>query len=332
MTAGDYGRSVGMELCSNLIRGVLLGDEDAEIARAAEVSVTSFDDDRSVLDAMIRLRADLGVEHVPARLATFPAGSWLRRIDVTGKTGPELNALRGEIDDRYRAGSTMLVDDGPRRWLLIIHWPDAGVRRIEALTEQAGFIDVAVEPSPVALARVLPPSLTVAERFAAPGEATALVVHDNVPIAAVSIDGTGVPSPTLAAAAALYSIAIFDDATAADSLAELIENVRRSTPLTPPDSDDHWAVRVDGSDVAAFPPHDLRSPERQCVALGAAVAAAGLDGTIRPVDIITDAAAAEPLQHRPWVIERASTVAPEVSSGPGPTRRRLARLIPRLKR
>ncbi len=327
------GRSVGIELCSNLVRGVLLGEAGAAIAHAAEVALTSHEDDRSMLDAMIRVRAELGADTVPARLATFPAGSWMRRVDVTGKSGPELNALRAEIDRRHRAASTLLIDDGPRRWLHVLHWPDVGIRRIEALAERAGFVDVAVEPSPVALARVLGREVTLAERYAAAGESSAMTMRHGVTVAAVSIDGTGRAHPALLTSTVAFSAELFDDIVEADAVAELIESVRQrhapSTPAAADDADGRVELIVDAEIVAQYPPHDLRAPERQCVALGAAVGAAGLAGRIRPVDIITDAAATSPVHHRPWVVERVATVAPTVSTGPSPAHRAIARLLPR---
>ena len=330
----DIGRSVGIELCSNLVRGVLLGDAGADIVRATEVALTAQDDDRSVLDALTRVRADLGADTLPARLATFPAGSWMRRVDVTGQTGPELNGLRSEIDRRHGAASTLLVDDGPRRWLHVLHWPDAGIRRIEALAERAGFVDVAVEPSPVALARVLGGRTTLAERYATGGESSATVLQHGIPVAAVSIDGTGRTHPMLVVGDGSFSAELFDDIVTADALTELIDTVRERSRASTGDAqvDSGVDLIVDGGTVPQFPPHDLRAPERQCVAVGAAVGAAGLAGRIRPVDIITDAAATTPVNHRPWVVERLATVTPSVSAGPGPARRTLAKLFPRRRR
>ena len=328
------GRAVGIELCSNLVRGVLLGNTGADIAHASEVALNAHDDDRSVLDALIRLRADLGAAPVPARLATFPAGSWMRRVDVTSKTGPELNLLRSDIDRRHGAASTLLLDDGARRWLCILHWPDAGIRRIEALAERAGFIDVAVEPSPVALARVLDSGWTVAQRFAAADEAAATVLHDGLAVAAVSIDATGRPHPSLLLGRTSFSVELFDDVTAADANAELIDRIRERAASAAAKAETEPSVElvVEGRPVPQFPPHDLRAPERQCVAIGAAVGAAGLVGRIRPVDIITDAAATTAAHQRPWVVERVTTVAPVVNSGPSAARRTLARVLPRRRR
>jgi hypothetical protein len=226
----------------------------------------------------------------------------------------------------------LLLDEGPRRWLYVLHWPDAGIRRIEALAERAGFVDVAVEPSPVALARVLNSRWTIAQRFAATGEAAATVLHDGMPVAAVSVDATGRLHPSLLLGQTPFSVELFDDIVAADANAELVENIRdRAAGPTASQANTEPLVEleVEERQVPQFPPHDLRSPERQCVAIGAAVGAAGMTGRIRPVDIITDAAVTTAAHERPWVVERVTTVTPVVSAGPGVARRTLARMLPR---
>jgi len=327
------GRSIGIELSSNVVRGVLLGHTGATVAHAAEVALQAHDDDRSVLDALTRLRAGLGTAPVPARLATFPSGSWTRRIDVTGRTGPELNTLRVDIDRLHGAASTLLIDDGPRRWLQVLHWRDAGIRRIELLAEQAGFIDVAVEPSPVALARIIGPQSTVTQRFATADEAFATVFHAGMPISAISIDATGQPHPTLDIVREQFSVELFDNITDADAIADLVDGIRLRGA-----GDDTSQRRVDneednlfveGIPVAQFPPHDLRSAERQCVAIGAAVGAAGLSGRVRPIDMITDAPITTAVDRRPWVVERVTGVEAPPSPGPSGARRALARLASR---
>ena len=55
------GDGIGIELTRGVVRGVLLAADDPHRLHAAtEVGIRHFDDDRSVLDALIRLRAELG--------------------------------------------------------------------------------------------------------------------------------------------------------------------------------------------------------------------------------------------------------------------------------
>jgi len=164
------GDGIGIELTRGVVRGVLLAADDPHRLHAAtEVGIRHFDDDRSVLDALIRLRAELGPSRAPTRVALFPPGSTLHRVDVTSLTGPELNVTRSRLLQADGVSSTVLIDDGPRRWLFAVRWDDPLVRRLEELVEHAGFVDVAIDPSPVALSRVLVDSV-MARRDAALGE------------------------------------------------------------------------------------------------------------------------------------------------------------------
>lgn len=325
------GSGVGVEFCEHVLRAVLLLEGSAEPAATAEVSLRSVDDDRAVYDSLIRLRAELGGPELPTRIATFPSGSHMRRIDVTDKTGPELNALRADIDRRHHTASTMLVDDGPRRWMHVVHWPIGRIRRLEELAERAGFVDVAVEPSPAALVRCLATSTTYIERSAAAGEAFVATLEAGVPVAAVTMSAVGRSHPELVGGVRPFSVRLFDGVVDAAALAEQIEAVGHSQSGRPTDADDVGiGLIIDGSSYPPFPPHDLRAPERQCVAIGAAIGAAGLAGRLRPVDIITDDTHAVPLERRPWVVERVAAVSPRPSaSRPGVARRTLARLLSR---
>ena len=75
------------------------------------------------------------------------------------------------------ASTSSSFDDGPRRWLVGGPWDDDEIRRIEELTERAGFIDVTVDPSPVALARVVDEQITHVRRDARTDESFEFAVH-----------------------------------------------------------------------------------------------------------------------------------------------------------
>jgi hypothetical protein len=291
---------------------------------AAEVAIANRFDDRAMVDALLRLRAELGDARVPTRVAMFPAGSTLSRVDATGLTGVDLNALRGELAASRGATSSVLVDDGPRRWLVGVSWDDTEIRRIEELTERAGFIDVAVDPSPLALVRVMAGEITHVRRDAAPDQSFGALTSQGVVVAASALDSVGRMTPGLACSDAALSVGWFDDVDEPQELAAqvhlLLEDARpveRGLTL---------------ADVAYpdFPPHDLRSPQRQCVALGAAVGAAGLAGRLRPVDMLLPMASTSNQLERPWAIERLSNLpSPQQPVTIGPTKRFVARLLPR---
>jgi hypothetical protein len=318
------GDGVGIEVTHGIVRGVRLGATQPErIMAAAEVALANRLDDRAMVDALVRLRAELGDPRVPTRLAVFPPGSTLSRVDATGLIGNDLNALRSDLATRRHASSSVLVDDGPRRWLIGVSWDDTEIRRVEELAERAGFVDVAVDPSPLALARVIDGAITHVRRDAAPDQSFGAITSRNVVVAAVALDSIGRMTPGLACSDAAMSVGWFDDV---DEPADLVTEVQRLLEDAPPVE---CGLHLADVPYADFPPHDLRAPGRQCVALGAAVGAAGLAGRLRPVDMLL-AMVTSSIAERPWAIERVTNL--PTSQGPttiGPAKRFVARLLPR---
>ena len=321
------GDGIGIELTRTVVRGVLLAADEPDRVRAAtEVGIRHFDDDRSVLDALIRLRAELGPTRAPTRVALFLPGSTLHRVDVTSQTGPELNVTRSRLLQVDGVSSTVLIDDGPRRWLYAVRWDDPLVRRLEELVEHAGFMDVAIDPSPVALSRVLVDSV-MARRDAALGESFDVVLA-GVPIAATASDAVGRQPPELLTSTVPISFELFDGLTDAADLAAHIQHsaalgLDRLTSPAP-------ASPIDLAGIAhpSYPLHDIRSPQRQCVALGAAIGAAGLAGRLRPIDMILPSVQAATTE-RPWAIERVSAVPTNDEPRQISTAKRLTRFVPR---
>ncbi len=348
------GDGVGIEIADSVIRGVRLRhDVTGRLAAAAEFSV-NLADDNSTLDALVLLRAELGEPDEPARIATFPDGAMLQRIDITGRSGPNLNELRSKLDRLHRINSTVVIEDGPRRWLLLIRWDAQAVRRLEDLAERAGFIDVTIEPSPLALARVAGPGATFVRRFVAQGDAHRMVVRNRLPVAAVGAVAVGHSHPRVEISSIDVSLAYFDDFLTDPALGEIIDRIdERATTKTesergvPDQRDPSIDVPGRGSpdatadaglqlvDVAypPFPAHDQRSGHRQAVALGAAVGAAGLAGPLRPVDMIISSVAVDDQFDRPWAIEELSPLpANEPDSGAPGSKRFTRYLRPRTRR
>ena len=203
---------------------------------------------------------------------------------MTSLTGPELNVTRSRLLQVDGVSSTVLIDDGPRRWLFAVRWDDPLVRRLEELVEHAGFVDVAIDPSPVALSRVLIDSV-MARRDAALGESFEVVLA-GVPIAAVASDGVGRQPPELVTSSAPISLALFDGLTDPADLAAQIQQAATFglDGLAPPAP--MSSLDLAGVAHLSYPQHDIRSPQRQCVALGAAIGAAGLAGRLRPIDMM----------------------------------------------
>jgi hypothetical protein len=321
VTRGD---GVGIEIADSVVRGVRLRhDVNGRLSAAAEFPV-NLADDNSTLDALVLLRAELGDPDEPARIATFPDGAMLQRLDITGQSGPHLNELRSKLDRLHGINSTVVIEDGPRRWLLLIRWDAPAVRRIEDLAERAGFIDVTIEPSPLALARVTGPGASFVRRLVAQGDAHRMVVHNRLPVAASSTAAPGRTHPDVDISSIDIPMAYFEDFMIDPALGEVIDRIdeRAATKAESEHTFDDGApsLALELVDVA-YPPfaqHDQRSPQRQAVALGAAVGAAGLSGPLRPVDMIISSVAVDDQFDRPWAIEELSPLPehePHAASG-----------------
>lgn len=326
MSAAGPGRGhgVGIEVSGHVLRGVrLVVGPDDPIDVTAETPVRSTSDDRSLLDALIRLRADLEHPDATTRIATFPLDAVLRRIDVTGATATELIRERNRLDAAEGVSSTVLLDDGPRRWLLAIRWNSQDIRRLEELAERAGFFDVAVDPSPVALARVLGPDVHRARRTGPDGSFD-LVLSDGVPVAAAAHAPHG-DLPRLALGDAAVPAGWFDELS---DPADLVPEIRSIVDGVHPDT----TIIVDGRIAPPYPAHDLRSPARMCVALGAAVGAAGLAGRLRPVDVVDTISTTVDSSGHPWAIERVSELPTPEPPRISPVKRVIASALSRRRR
>ena len=334
MTRLQRGDGVGIEFTNRVLRGVRLrADQDGRVAAAAEVAIRASDDDRSVVDAFVRLRAELGDPEEATRIATFPPFSTLHRVDATGCSGTELNALRADLAREQQITSTLLLDDGPRRWLVAVRWNDIDIRRIEELAERAHFADVTVEPSPVAIGRVIGRDVTRVRRDAATDESFEALLDEGQPVVAAAVDSVGRVTPSLGLNQAGFSVGWFDEIEDAVQLVTELRRFTRGLDDDPAVVDEKTALQLSGVPYPDFPPHDLRSPHRQCVAIGAAVGAAGLAGRLRPVDVLVPASsAADPLD-RPWAVEKLSNLPPKSEPTPiGPVRRAISRVLPRRDR
>jgi hypothetical protein len=309
----ERGDGVGIEITTSVVRGVRLDAvTPGRVGDVAEVPIGSFDDHDAIFDALVRLRGQLGTAGLPTRVGWFPAASGLQRLDVTGRAGSELNEVRHEMSERFGITSTMLVDADARRWMLALHWDHTLAWRLEELVERAGFVDVAVEPAPVSLQRVLGPDVTVARRDGSSGRSWAALYGGGIPLAAASVDSGGREYPGISVAEAPIGLHRLDELVPLDDLGDEVGRVAGAL-LSPSERGGELGARLRfaGEPYPPFPAHDLRAPQRVAVALGAAIGAAGLAGRLRPVDVTAirvDAAAVE----RPWAVERVTDVSAEV--------------------
>lgn len=307
------GDGIGLEVTKSVVRGVRLApDEPGRVAAVAEAPIRRFDDDSAVLDALVRVHGQLGAVATTTRAAWFPLGSTMQRIDATGCTGPELNAMRHDLADRAGITSTMLTEVEARRWMLALRWDHVTAVRLEQLLERAGFVDVSVEPAPVALGRAIGITTPVVRRDASSGESWVAVFEAQVPIAATGVPQASREYPGLVIASDVVALHRLEDVLEASELADLLDEIA-ATAIAATGRKRELDLRLvlAGNPYPPFPAHDLRAPQRQAVALGAAAGAAGLTGRLRPVDVLAPPGGAQALEvRRPWAIERVVDLPP----------------------
>ena len=305
------GDGVGIEVGPTVIRGVRLSaDLPTRVLAAREVSGRS-EGPEDLVDALDRLRAELGPTEAPTRLAWFPPGAALQRVDATGLDGRGLDALRHRLAAEHGITSTMLVDSPPRRWMITLRWRSDVAWELQEIAERAGFVDVEVEPAPVSVQRVLQPAVAAVRRDPDDERSWVMISRDRVPLAAAHLDAVPPPGAHLTASTARRTTEHLDELLTLDALAGAVLAAAGGDLAPRPGT--VAALQLAGEAYPRFPPHDLRSADRCGVALGAAIGAAGLAGRARPVDVIGRRPSRSVDLPRPWAIEE---VAEELDPAP----------------
>ena len=293
-------------------RGASAGAPPIDVIREVAVHDASH---AELLDAFGRLRAELGETEAPTRLAWFPRGGGLQRVEATGLDGATLGDLRRRLEAEHGITSTMLVDDGPMRWMMALRWRTGAAWELQELAERAGFVDVEVEPAPVALRRVLDRRVTAVRRET-PGEPPWLAIFDGAaPVAAAQPDlsrDADACGPALRVSTATRDSSGLAELRGIDALAD---DVARSAGgdldiAADEPADMPLSLVLRDRPYPHFPPHDVRSAQRCGVALGAAVGAAGLAGRARPVDVLGHRPERSVDLPRPWAIEEVTEPGP----------------------
>ncbi len=309
ITRGD---GVGIEVCGRAIRGVMLRARVATRLSVVKEVAGHVDGPERMLEAMTRLRAELGPTDAPTRIAWFAGGSALQRIDASDLDGRQLDELRQRLAREHGINSTLLHDADGARWMVTVRWRTDQAWELQELAESAGFVDVEVEPAPIALRRVLPRTTTAAVRVNDADESWVVVVDGDAPIAAAHLelaDDGRLPDgrlPRLTATSGRCATDGLTDLLGVDAVADAVAAaVGRDIDLgrgTVPE------LRLPDQPYPHFPHHDFRSAERCAVALGAAVGAAGLAGRARPVDVVGRRPERISDLPRPWAIEEVRDV------------------------
>jgi hypothetical protein len=187
---------------------------------------------------------------------------------------------------------------------------------------------VSVEPAPVALGRAIGITTPVARRDAASGESWVAVFEAQVPIAATSVPHASREHPGVVIASEATALHRLEEVLDAPALADLLDEIA-ATAIAATGKKGELDLRLvlAGDPYPPFPAHDLRAPQRQAVALGAAAGAAGLTGRLRPVDVLTPTGEARSLDvRRPWAIERIVALPPRERARRAPWWRRVGPL------
>lgn len=300
------GDGVGIEVLPGEVRAVRLQqDVPGRVAATAVERCDTRSD--AALDAALRavhLRVD--AQSLPTRLAIWPAGSQIQSIDITGWEPIFLRAHRNMLDD---VASTTELAIGARRWLSHVRWDSGNAQRLLRLATDVGFAVQAIDPSPMAIARVVD-STQVALHSARDSENPwYAIVLDRVVLVA-------------AAAGASKHRRDIGDLTVVASTAEIEEVRSRLIPaarlvtlandLRVEASSPRLPLMLGAETYPAFGPADPAFGPTIAVALGAAYAAAGLAGRMQamvPTNSQRGVSEAEAI----WVIEAIATEAPVIA-------------------
>jgi len=324
MTARRTG--IGIEVTPSVLRGVVIDERAGRVVNASEVAVSAFRDDAVLLEAFALLHHQLDADLQPVRLGWFPTGSTLQRVDASGLSKSELNALRRDLDEQHDHGSSTIVDSGARRWLVALRWNENSARRIRTLAQNAEFADPVVEPAPMALARVVSSDTTSARRDGSADLSWAMIVDSTLPSAATTLPAGAREFPSLHVGSAHT-----DPRRVASSPTEVTAQVfdaigRGIAGSASSATEMALELQLAGDAYPPFPAHDLRAPQRLAVALGAALGAAGFHGSVVPIESISSTRPSIDVDRRPWTLERLVDVPDEIKRRPPWWRRLLASL------
>ena len=142
--------------------------------------------DLLLLDGLTRLRSLLDEAGQPTRVCMWSQDSYIQSLDITGWSTTELNLHRSKLVD---VSATIEMASSARRLLAHLQTDMIRHRRVERFVRQAGFDLESIEPTPIAIARLVP-SYTM-RLIGSRGDAQPwmAVVHDHLVLAAAPDHG-----------------------------------------------------------------------------------------------------------------------------------------------
>jgi hypothetical protein len=276
------GDGIGIEVLPDALRGVRLQqDAPGRVAKVAGVACDT-NNDLLLLDGLTRLRALLDEAGHPTRACMWSPGCHIQSLDVTGWSTTELNIHRSKLAD---VAATIETTSGARRLLAHVQMDMIRHRRVERFIRQAGFDLESIEPTPMAVARLVP--------------AYTMRLIGAVPATDVT---TELQRSELLATG--WSASVEDLRERLMSNADLSATVNEPAGLAV-----SVGLSLVGDTYPEFPDTHPAWGPRLAGALGAAVAAAGLAGRVHQVQPLV-APHAFSDDGGVWVIERIGEVAP----------------------
>lgn len=305
------GDGIGIEVLPDALRGVRLQqDAPGRVAKVASVACDT-NNDLLLLDGLTRLRSLLDEAGQPTRVCVWRQDSYIQSLDITGWSTTELNLHRSKLVD---VSATIEMASSARRLLAHLQTDMIHHRRVERFVRQAGFDLESIEPTPMAIARLVP-SYTM-RLIGSRGDAQGwmAVVHDHLVLAAA-------PATEDTSEARRSELLATSWSSSIEDLREhLLDPIQLSMTVNQP-----AAIAVSlglslvGDAYPEFPDTHPAWGPRLAGALGAAVAAAGLAGRVHQVQPLV-APHAFSDDGGVWVIEKIGDVAPSPQL-PAPRRR-----------
>jgi hypothetical protein len=304
------GDGIGIEVLPDALRGVRLQqDAPGRVAKVAGVACDT-NNDLLLLDGLTRLRSLLDEDGHPTRACLWSPNCHIQSLDITGWSTTELNLHRSKLVD---VSATIEMSSSARRLLAHLQTDMIRHRRVERFIRQAGFDLDSIEPTPMAVARLVPAYTMRLIGSRGDAQPWLAVVHDRVILAAAPAIEIGDMARTELMAAS-WSASIEDLRerllTPADLSATLNQPAGIAVSL---------GLSLVGDTYPEFPDTHPAWGPRLAGALGSAVAAAGLAGRVHQVQPLV-APHAFSDDGGVWVIERIGDVAPAAVT-PTPRRR-----------
>jgi hypothetical protein len=305
------GDGIGIEVLPDALRGVRLQqDAPGRVAKVAGVACDT-NNDLLLLDGLTRLRTLLDEAGQPTRVCMWRHDSSIQSLDITGWSTTELNLHRSKLVD---VSATLEMSSSARRLLAHLHTDMIRHRRVERFVRQAGFDLESIEPTPIAIARLVP-SYTM-RLIGSRGEAQPwiAVVHDHLVLAAAPVAEPRSDTDRTELLATSWSASIEDLRERLLDPVQLAATVNQPAGIAV-----SLGLSLVGDSYPEFPDTHPAWGPRLAGALGAAVAAAGLAGRVHEVQPLV-APHAFSDDGGVWVIERIGDV-PQSPQLPAPRKR-----------